>query len=129
MVDLREDSARVARLWDGSRASRVPLALAAALTFHRTRRNGEDRLSHLEYASALDIAAVALSCLAPIYAADARAAIDLARQRFSGGASEVLAADGAVLAPLTIARRDVLDALATIERSGIEYLAPRAASP
>jgi hypothetical protein len=128
MVDLREDSARVARLWDGSEASRVPLAVAAALTFHRTRRNGEDRLSHLEYANALDIAAAALSRLVPIYAADGRAAIDLARQRFSGGASEVLGAGGAVVAPLTIARRDVLDALTTIERSGIEYVAPRAGS-
>jgi len=128
MVDLGEDCARVAQLWDGGGASRVPLCVAAAFTFHRTRRNGEGSLSPLEYAQALDIAAAALSSLAPIYTAHGRAAIDLARQRFRGGAAELAGADGSILASLSIERGDVLPALLTIERLGIEYLAPRRAA-
>jgi hypothetical protein len=55
--------------------------------------------------------------------------IDLARQRFRGGAAEVRCADGAIFAPLAIVRSDVLPALLTIERSGIEFVAPRRQRP
>ena len=98
MVDLSEDCARVAQLWDGGGASRVPLCVAAAFAFHRTRRNAEGSLSPIEYAQALDIAAAALCRLAPIYTLDGRAAIDLARQRFRGGAAELAGVDGTILA-------------------------------
>jgi len=130
MVDLRSDRARVAQLWNGSQESRVPLAVAAALTFHHARRNGEELLSMNEYACALDIAAAALACLLPIYTLDGRGQhvpirIDLARQKFRGGAAEVRCADGGILAPLAIVRGDVLPALTKIERSRIEFLAPR----
>jgi hypothetical protein len=37
-------------------------------------------------------------------------------------------ADGSILASLSIERGDVLPALQTIERLGIEYLAPRRAA-
>jgi len=127
MVDLRADGTRVAQLWNGSQASRVPLSVAAAFTFHQTRRDVEKALSRNEYAVALDIAAAALACLVPIYTPDGRAAIDLARHRFSGGATEVLGVDGTVLAPLSVVRGDVLPALMTIGRSGIQYVAPRRA--
>lgn len=127
MVDLSADRARVAQLWDGGGVSRVPLCVAAAFTFHRTRRNSEEALPRIEYAQALDIAAVALSRLAPIYTVHGRAVIDLARQRFQGGAAEVRSIDGSILAPLSIERGDVLPALQKIERLGIEYLAPRRA--
>jgi hypothetical protein len=130
MVDLSADRARVAELWNGSLTSHVPLAVAAAFAFHHTRRDNEEVLSNDEYAGALDIAAVALACLAPIYKLDGRGepvpvSIDLARQRFGAGATEVQCADGSVLAPLAILRSDVLPALLQIERSGIEYVAPR----
>lgn len=130
MVDLRADGARVAQLWNGSRASRVPLCVAAAFTFHQTRRDNVDLLSGNEYAVALDIAAAALACLAAIYTLDRRGEqvpvrVDLARQRFGGGATAVRCADGSILAPLAIVRSDVLPALLKIERSGIEYVAPR----
>jgi len=129
MVDLREDRARVAHLWNGSQGRDVPLALAAAFTFHRTRRGGEERLSPHDYAGALDIAAAALSRLIPIYTLDRRgervaAAVDLARQRFRGGAAEILRADGTIVAPLDVARGDLPPALTRLERARIDYLAP-----
>lgn len=130
MVDLRADGALVARLWNASQASHVPLSVAAAFTFHHTRRNDEHALPGEEYAGALNIAAAALACLVPVYAPDRRGElipvrIDFARQRFGGGATEVRCADGSVVAPLAVVRSDVLPALVKIERSGIEYLAPR----
>lgn len=130
MVDLRQDRARVAELWNGSLTSHVPLTVAAAFAFHYTRRGKESLLSNDEYAGALDIAAAALACLVPIYTLDGSGEavpvrIDLARQRFGGGATEVHGTDGSILAPLAIVRSDVLPALLQIERSGIEYVAPR----
>lgn len=108
----------------------MPLPAAAALTFHRTCRFGEERLSSIEYAGALDIAAAALSRLVPIYTLDGEGmpvcvAVDLAQQRFHGGAREVLRGDGTVLSPLAISRGDLPRALATIGRLRLEYLAPR----
>jgi hypothetical protein len=38
-------------------------------------------------------------------------------------------ADGSILAPLAIERSEVLPTLVKIERAGIEYLAPRRATP
>jgi hypothetical protein len=125
MVDLRADGARVALLWNGSQETHVPLAVAAAFTYHQTRRDREARLSRTEYANALDIAAAALSCLVAIYTREGPAAISLARHRFHGGATQALGVDGEILAPLSVARNEVLPALLKIERSGIEYLAPR----
>ncbi|HJS37489.1 MAG TPA: hypothetical protein VJ789_05090 [Burkholderiales bacterium] len=132
MVDLHAEGAQVAQLWNGSEASHVPLSVAAAFTFHHTRHNDAVALSTDEYAVALDIAAAALACLVPVYAPDRRGElipvrIDFAQQRFGGGATEVRCADGSVVAPLAVVRSDVLPALMKIERSGIEYLAPRGA--
>jgi hypothetical protein len=130
VVDLREDREQIAQIWGGSQESLVPLSVAAAFTFHQTRRTREELLSPHEYARALDIAAAALACVIPIYTTDARGehvpvSIDLAKQRFCGGASNVQCADGALVTPLVIVRGDVLPALIAIERSGIEYVAPR----
>jgi hypothetical protein len=130
MVDLHADRARVAHLWNASQESRVTLAVAAAFTFHQARRKGEELLFESEYAGALDIAAAALASFLPIYTLDGRGQhvpvlIDLATQRFRGGAAEVRCADGAIVAPLAIVRSDVLPALMTIECSGIEFVAPR----
>jgi hypothetical protein len=66
----------------------------------------------------------------PIHTPDGRGAqvpvsINLARQRFCEGATRVQCVDGTVLAPLAVIRSDVLPALVAIERSTIEYVAPR----
>ena len=130
MVDLREDRARVEHLWKGGTARDVRLALAAAFTFHQTRRGGEAKLSRHDYAGALDIVAAALSRLIPIYTLDplgerVAAAVDLARHRFRGGAAELMRADGTTVAPLDIVRHELLPALARLERAQIDYVAPR----
>lgn len=134
MADLRADRERVARLWNDSREPRVPLAVAAAFTFHHAHRIDEALLPRNEYGGALDIAAAALACLVPIYTPDHRGEpvavrIDFARQMFSGGAAEVRCADGSIIAPLAVVRSEVLPALQRIERSGIEYVAPRPWKP
>lgn len=130
MVDLRQDCERVERAWNDSQELSVPLSMAAALTFHQTHRKDQKLLYEREYADALDIAAAALSCLVPIYTLNAdggqsRLVVNLARQRFGGGAVRIQNDDGAVIAPLAIVRSQVLPALLAIGRSGIEYLAPR----
>jgi hypothetical protein len=130
VLDLRNDREQVAQVWNGSQAPLLPLSVAAAFTFHETRRSEEVQLSWHEYAYALDIAAAALACLIRIYTTDGQGeripvSIDLAKQRFCGGATRIRCSDGAIVTPLSIARGDVLPALIAIERSGIEYLAPR----
>lgn len=130
MVDLRKDRTLVAQLWNGCQASRVPLSVAAAVTFHQTCNEADDLLSWNDYAQALDIAAAALSRMVTIYTVDGEgqsvpAAIDLARQRFRGGASEVLRDDGSVLAPLDIVRSELPPVLLQLGRTRIEYFAPR----
>ena len=129
MVDLRQECEQVEEIWTRSQASWVPLSVAAAFTFHQTRRNVANLLFPEEYANALDIAAAALSCLIPIYTPDGRGLpvpvpINLAGQKFRGGATKVQCADGTVLAPLDIVRRDLLPALIAIERVNIDYVAP-----
>lgn len=130
VVDLRKDFAQVEQTWRSSQEFCVLLSVAAAFTFHQTRRDKEKLLSPNEYANALDIAAAALSCLIPIYTPDGRGeqipvSVNLARQRFCGGATKVQCDDGAIFTPLSIVRGDVLPALIAIERSGIEYVAPQ----
>lgn len=122
-------------MWRGSQALCAPLSVAAALAFHQTRRSSEELLPPNEYAKALDIAAAALSCMVPIYTLDERGeripiCVNLARQRFCGGATKIQCFNGAVFAPLTIVRGDVPPVLLAIQRAKIDYVAPqRVASP
>ena len=132
MVDLRQDREQVEQTWVASQASWLALSVAAAFTFHRTRRNVADLLTESEYANALDIAAAALSRLIPIYTPDERGVpvplrISLASQKFCGGGAGVKCADGTVLSPLDIVRRDLLPALVAIERAKIDFVAPKRA--
>ncbi len=119
-------------LWNASQTQYVPLSLAAAFIFHQTRRGDEAALTGNEYAGAQDIAAAVLSCLIPIYALNEQGErfavpIDLSRQKFRGGATQLLHVDGAIVASMSIVRNDALQALLTIERGDVEipYLAPR----
>ncbi len=107
----------------------MPLSVAAAFTFHQTRRNVANLLFPEEYANALDIAAAALSCLIPIYTPDGHGLpvavpINLAGDRFRDGATKVQCANGTVLSPLDIVRRDLPPALIAIESANIDYVAP-----
>jgi hypothetical protein len=130
VVDLRRDCEQVEELWTRSQESWLPLPVAAAFTFHQTRRNVANMLFPEEYANALNIAAAALSCVVTIYTPDGRGAqvpvpIDLAKQRFCEGASRIHCSDGTVYEPLSVARGDVVPALVAIERSKIDYVAPK----
>jgi len=122
-------------MWRNSHALYAPLSVAAALAFHQTRRSNEELLPPNDYAKALDIAAAALSCMVPIYTLDERGeripiCVNLARQRFCGGASRIQCLDGGVFAPLAIVRGDVPPVLLAIQRAEIDYVAPqRVASP
>ena len=107
----------------------MPLSVAAAFTFHQTRRNVANLLFPEEYANALDIAAAALSCLIPIYTPNEQGLpvavpINLASDKFRGGATKVQCADGKLFSPLDIVRRDLPPALITIESANIDYVAP-----
>ena len=129
MVDLRRECEQVEEIWTRSQTSWVPLAVAAAFTFHQTRRDLAKVLFPEEYANALDIAAAALSRLIAIYTPDGRGVpvpvpINLASQKFRDGATKVQCADGTLLSPLDIVRRDLLPALVAIERANIDYVAP-----
>ena len=134
MVDLVADREEVVDLWNGRQTQRVQLSLAAAYVFHQTRRGDESALTGNEYATALDIAAAVLSCLVPIYTVNQlgewiAVSVDLTRQKFRGGATQLLRADGAIVESMSIVRSDVRHALLAIERGGVEitYLAPRLA--
>ncbi len=129
MVDLRQDCVQIEQIWIRSRDSWMPLSLAAAFTFHQTRRDGAHLLFPEEYANALDIAAAALSRLIPIYMPDERGVpvavpINLASQKFCAAATKVQCADGTVLSPLDIVRQDLIPAIVAVERAKIDYVAP-----
>jgi hypothetical protein len=129
VVDLRREREQVEGIWIRSQASWVPLSVAAAFAFHQTRRNVANLIFPEEYANALDIAAAALSRLIPIYTPDGRGVpvpvpVNLASQKFCGGATKVRCADGTVFSPLDIVRMDLLPALVAIERAKIDYIAP-----
>lgn len=126
MVDLRLEHERVMRQWRESLGAYSPLSVAAAIAFHETCRNEGQALSPEDYAGALDIAAAALCRLIPIYTRDALerpvpVPVDITRQRFCEGATKLRGADGAVLTPLTVARRDLQPAIRTIARARIEF--------
>ena len=134
MVDLVADREEVVGLWNGRQAPRVQLSLAAAYVFHQTRRGDEAAFTGNEYAAALDTAAAALSCLIPIYTVNQLGEwiavhIDLTRQKFRGGATQLLRADGAIVESMSIVRNDARHALVALERGGVEitYAAPRRA--
>jgi hypothetical protein len=129
VVDLRQECEQVEEFWTRGRASWVALSVAAAFAFHRTRRNVANLLFPEEYANALDIAAAALSCVIPIYTPDGRGLpvpvpVNLARHRFRGGATKVQRADGTVVSPLDVVRRDLPPALVAIEGANIDYAPP-----
>ena len=126
MVDLRQECEQVEEIWTRGQESWVPLSVAAAFTFHQTRRKVANLLFPDEYANALDLAAAALSCVIPIYTPGGSGLpvpvpINLASQKFRGGATKLQCADGTVLSPLDVVRGDLLPALIAIERAGIEY--------
>lgn len=132
MVDLEADREKIECMWLNSQSQFVRLSLAAAFVFHKTRRGKEQALTGIEYAGALDIAATVLACLIPVYTVDedgrwTAVIIDLSLHEFCDGASQLQrSADGASLAPMSVVRDDVGQALQEVARAGFEiaYRAP-----
>lgn len=106
----------------------VALGLAAAITFHQVHRGTRDELAQWEYDDALNLAAVALARLVPIYTLDdpsqgrVALAIDLAGQRFVNGATELhCRRNDRKFERLSIRRSDLLSATSLIKRRGFDF--------
>ena len=135
LVNLRSERLLVERQWNGSEDEFVPLSLAAALALYESLTNAEDDVRAGDYDEALNLAAIAMSCVAAVYTMDhrqrwAKVQIDLRTDRFAFRASEVRTMNGGTVAPVYMKRAEVLSALPIIrdaELGGI--LQPRSAVP
>lgn len=113
----------------------VPLAVAAAMTFHQAHRSTRAIVTRADYDDALNMAAAALSRLIPVYVLrdpkEGRKplAFDLGTQRFSRGATELHGKDGSVVGDLTVRRTDLVPALSLIRRAGIPFAFAPAQEP
>ena len=105
----------------------VPLAVAAALTFHQAHGNTKAIVTRQDYEDALGIAAAALSRLIPIYTLkDPREgriaiAVDLLHQRFVRGATELRCKDGTAVHELSVLRAELDDAVSLIKRADLVF--------
>jgi len=106
----------------------VALAAAAAIVYNVVHRMVENDLPRRDYDEALNRAAAALSRIAPVYAwedswrGQVELPLDLTRQRFSNGATEVHGNDGQRFSGLLVRRADMLAALPLIQRSRLVLL-------
>lgn len=104
----------------------LPLAVAAAITFHQVHRSTKAIVTRQDYDDALSIAAAALSRLIPIYSLrDPRLGrlaikVDLTKAQFARGATQLRSADGTD-GELSVARRDLVAALSLIKRTGLPF--------
>lgn len=126
-VDLAAQREDVRRAWDASQDEYVALRTAAGMAFHQIYEGAMTCVSSDDYEDGLDIVAAALSCLAPIYAdAGVRMqptalTIDLSRQRFRKGATELTGRNGAVLGQLLVTRSSVSFAIPVLRRAGLPF--------
>lgn len=127
MVSLEAAGTRARELLQGLENSFVPLAVAAAITFHQAQGSTKAIVTRQDYDDALNIAAAALSCLIPVYElADSKigrvpVAIDLTCQRFARGATEVRVKDQPVARNLSIRFTDLQAAVALIKTAGLPF--------
>ena len=131
---LEEESARIREIWRVSEDTFVPLPVAAAIAFHQAHGSTRAIATRADFDDALNIAASAIARLIPVYVPHEPQplGIDLARQSFARGATELRPSDGAApLRELRVRRADLLEALALIRRRGVPfsfagaYAAPR----
>ena len=105
----------------------IPLAVAAAITFHQVQGNARAIVSRQDYDDALGIAAAALSRLVSIYTTldprEGRVAVpvDLTKQHFVHGATELRSADGSSMRDLSVQRGEMLSAISLIKRAGLPF--------
>ena len=125
LVSLDLERARIEQELQHMPDGRVPLPVAAAGAMHLVCRNTHDIIARSDYDNALNLAAVAISRLVPVFAvaADPRRveeaiSIDITGERFANGATELLRRDGRKITRLFIRRSDMLSAMALIRRTG-----------
>jgi hypothetical protein len=126
-VDLDRERQRTDDLFQSMMFAHVPLAVAAAITFHQVHGNTRAIVTRQDYDDALNIAAAALSRLIAIYAmGDDHAgrvaiSIDLTRQHFARGATELRNTDGSRRGELSLLRGELLSAISLIRRAGLPF--------
>jgi hypothetical protein len=126
-VCLDLERARIEQEMQNAMSAHIPLPVAAASAIHVVCRNTHDIVARSDYDDALNIAAVAISRLVPVYAlADPLQGkkvllIDMARERFANGATELRRSDGRKITPLSVQRSDMLSALSLIKRTGLLF--------
>lgn len=127
IIRLDVAHARVTEYLECAQDSYVPLAVAAAITFHQVHGDTRAIISRRDYNDALDIAAAALSCLIPIYTlkdpceGHVPLAVDLTRMRFARGATLLCCKDGTSFGRLSITRAALLNAISAIKRAGLPF--------
>jgi hypothetical protein len=135
MVSLDVERARIDEFSRTIGGTYVPLAVAAALTFHQAQGGTKAIVTRQDYEDALSIAAAALSRLVRIYTLkdprEGRVAVsvDLLKQRFVRGATELRSRDGSAVRELSIQRTDLESAIALIKRAGLPFSFALEAAP
>lgn len=126
VLSLEVEKLRTNELWDGLRGIHAPLPVAAAFAFHQIHGNATGKVPLAGYSRDLNIVAAALSRLSPIYTLiDDREGpiplpIDLIKQRFANGASQLHCKDdGFFFNRLSIRRADVTPAVSLIKSVGL----------
>ena len=130
-IDLDRERARTDAQWRAAAAeAHMPLAVAAALTFHQVNGNTKAIRTRQEYDDALNIAAMALSRLIPVYGmGDPREgrhalSVDLGKQSFVRGATRLRTGDAVSVMELSIRRADLASAIGLLKRRGMPFLVP-----
>jgi hypothetical protein len=126
-LHLEAERLNMEELWRSHQAAQVPLAVAAAITFHQVHGNTKAIVTRADYDDALNIAAAAISRLIPIYSlSDPRAgrvqlAVDLTKARFQRGATELYTPGGQAVRDMTVRRAEFASALSLIKRTGLAF--------
>ncbi len=137
-LSLEVERLRTEHIWRAILGEQVPMAVAAATTFHQVHGTTKAIVTRKDYDDALNIAAGALSSLLPVYTRDAKGnrsevPINLVTQRFALGATQLRSAEGHVITNLSVQRSDMLFALSIVKRAGLPFsfalLAPDRVEP
>lgn len=127
-LSLDVEHLRTENLWRSITEQKVPLTVAAAMTFHEAHRNAKAIVSRSDYNEALNIAASALSRLVRIYTPGAitqkqvEVQVNLLSHRFALGASQLRSRNGeGLIEPLFVHRGDLLFALSVVKRAGLPF--------
>ena len=130
MVSLEAAGTRASELLSGLESGFVPLSVAAAVAFHQAHGGRQAMVTRQDYDDALNIAAAALSRLIPIYEVkEAKVglvpvAIDLTRQRFARGATEMRVREQSIARELSIRFADLQAAVTLIKSADLPLLSP-----